>query len=65
MRVEKISLSNNQSRYVVLDDEGEFIESVNKFIKFKDNAGRSRNTLRSYCYHLASFFEFLKQKNLI
>lgn len=64
MRVEKISLNNGETRYVVLDDEGSFIEPVNRFIKFKDNAGRSRNTLRAYCYHLAAYFEFLKQKDL-
>lgn len=64
MRVEKISLNNGDTRYIVLDDDGSLVEPVNRFIKFKDNAGRSRNTLRAYCYHLAAYFEFLKQKNL-
>ena len=64
MRVEKILLNNGDTRYIVIDDDGSLMEPVNRFIKFKDNAGRSRNTLRAYCYHLAAYFEFLKQKNL-
>ncbi len=37
---------------------------VMRFIKFKDNSGAARNSLRSYCQHLKLFFEFIEQENL-
>jgi len=30
-----------------------------QFLKFKDNCGRARNTLRAYCFHLKYFYEYL------
>ncbi len=49
-------------RYVLVDKDGEFIKPVVKFIKYKDNTGTARNTIRSYSYALKLFFEFLEQK---
>ncbi|WP_339060935.1 site-specific integrase [Tepidibacillus marianensis] len=63
MRVEEIKTTENKKRYLLVDDEGEPIQPVWKFLKFKDNAGKARNTLRAYCYHLMQFFEFLQQKD--
>ncbi|PHF57614.1 site-specific integrase, partial [Bacillus thuringiensis] len=40
------------------------IMPVMKFLKYKDNTGTARNTLRSYCYALKLYFEFLEQKEL-
>nr|WP_232345425.1 site-specific integrase [Paenactinomyces guangxiensis] len=37
---------------------------VVKFLKYKDNTGTARNTLRSYCYALKLYFEFLEQKGM-
>ncbi|MED3683973.1 hypothetical protein P4530_13340 [Bacillus thuringiensis] len=37
---------------------------VMKFLKYKDNTGTARNTLRSYYYALKLYFEFLEQKEL-
>lgn len=62
MRVEEIVTSDGKKRYLLVDDSGEPVEPVYKFLKFKDNAGKARNTLRAYCYHLKEFFEFLQQK---
>jgi len=61
--VQKVIIPNGDIRYMVIDDDGTPIESIHRFLKFKDNAGRSRNTLRAYCYHLKAYFEFLKQKD--
>jgi integrase len=38
---------------------------VIKFLKFKDNGGSARETLRAYCHHLKLYFEFLEQKDLL
>lgn len=43
---------------------GEPVKPVLRYIKFKDNTGAARNTLRAYCYNLKLFFEFLKQESL-
>ena len=64
MRVEEIVTPSGKKRYLLVDNDGELIEPVYKFLKFKDNAGKARNTLRAYCYHLKEFFEFLQQKSL-
>ncbi len=63
MKVEEIVTPDGEKRYLLVDDSGEPIEPVYKFLKFKDNAGKQRNTLRAYCYHLKGFFTFLHQKD--
>jgi len=47
---------------MLIDDKGDPVIPVNRFLKFKDDAGRSRNTLRGYCFHLSSYFDYLLQK---
>ena len=64
MIVQTIITSDNKKRYMLTDYDGKPIISVNRFLKFKDNAGKARNTLRGYCYHLSSFFDFLYQKGV-
>jgi site-specific recombinase XerD len=64
MRVEPLITLDNKTRYMLIDTLGEPIEPVLKYIKFKDNSGAARNTLRAYCYHLKLFFEFLEQERL-
>lgn len=64
MRIQEIVTSENKLRYLVVDDVGEPIKPIVKFLKYKDNSGKARNTLRAYCYHLKAFFEFLQQKGL-
>jgi integrase/recombinase XerD len=49
---------------VLLDKYGEFVKPVVRFLKYKDNTGTARNTLRSYSYALKLFFEFLEQKKV-
>ncbi|MDC3416222.1 tyrosine-type recombinase/integrase [Aquibacillus salsiterrae] len=62
MRVQEIITSGNKKRYLLVDQNGEFVKPVVKFLKYKDNTGSARNTLRSYSYALKLFFEFLEQK---
>ncbi len=64
MRVEPLITSENKIRYIVVNRLGKPIEPVLKFIRFKDNNGLARNTIRSYCYHLKLYFQFLEQRKL-
>ena len=64
MKVEEIITSNNKVRYMLVNNLGDSVEPVLKFIRYKDNAGKARNTLRSYCFGLKLFFEFLEQKDM-
>lgn len=64
MKVQPLITSENKTRYILVDNSGEPVEPVLKFIKFKDNSGSARNTLRTYCYHLKLYFEFLEQKEI-
>lgn len=56
--------SENKVRYVLVDQQGDMVLPVMKFLKYKDNTGTARNTPRSYCYTLKNYFEFLEQKNM-
>lgn len=64
MKVESLITGEGKERYMLVDDKGDPVEIVLKYIKYKDNTGAARNTLRAYCYHLKLFFEFLEQENL-
>lgn len=62
--MEQIIISDNKIRYLLVDNQGEIVMPVAKFLKYKDNSGTARNTLRSYSYALKLYFEFLQQKNM-
>jgi integrase/recombinase XerD len=64
MRVETVITSNNKTRYILLTDDGDPVEPVLQYLKYKDNTGAARNTLRAYCYHLKLFFVFLEQEQM-
>ena len=63
MRVITLLTKEGKTRYMLLDHNNEPVQSVLHYLKFKDNSGASRNTLRSFSYHLKLFFEFLEQIN--
>lgn len=64
MEVVKVKTEEGKERYFVVDDTGIPIEPILKFIRFKDNTGSARNTLRMYCQHLKLYFEYLEQREL-
>lgn len=64
MEVVKVRTEEGKERYFVADDTGVPIEPILKFIRFKDNTGLARNTLRMYCQHLKLYFEYLEQREL-
>jgi len=64
MRLSEILTSDQRVRYVVLDDKGQLIESIARYLKHLDHRGYARNTLRSYGSNLQLYFEYLNQKHL-
>ncbi|OPH47395.1 transposase [Paenibacillus ferrarius] len=63
MRVVSLLTKEGKTRYMLLDQLNEPVKPVLQYLKFKDNSGSARNTLRSFCFHLKLFFEFLGQIN--
>ena len=59
MKVEKFITGKGTTRYILVDSRGVPIEPVLRFLRFKDNCGRARNTMRAYCFHLKFYFEYL------
>ena len=52
MEVVRVMTEENHIRYYLADDDGLPVESVLGFLKFKDNTGYARNTLRMHCQRL-------------
>jgi len=48
MRVIEVQTSQHDRRYVLVDDDGELVIPVVRFLKHLDQRGYARNTLRSY-----------------
>jgi len=45
MKVEKLLTSKQKERYMLVDSNGEIVEPILRFLKYKDNVGAARNTL--------------------
>ena len=50
-----------ETRYYLEDDTGRPVPEVMQFLKFRDNRGLARNTLRLNCYQLQNYYEYLKE----
>lgn len=65
MEVQQIVLLDQDCRerkkYLLIDKNGGPVIPVIKYLKYLDNVGRSERTLKTYCYHLKHYFEFLEQ----
>ncbi len=64
MHVQRVRLKNNELRYLLLDDNWQVVEPVHKYLKHLDRLDRSIYTLRSYCYSLKIYYEFLLDRKL-
>jgi integrase len=60
MRVETFTTGKGATRYLLADSLGVPIKPVLRFLRFKDNCGRARNTMKAYCFHLKFYFEYLE-----
>lgn len=61
MKVVELKTAEGKVRYYLADDAGAPVSPVLKYLKFKDNAGYARNTLRMHCIHLKHFFTYLRE----
>jgi len=62
MRVQRIKVDGKPyPLYILLDDEYSVIDIVMKYIRFLDSTGKAPNTIKTYCYHLKLYFDYLKQ----
>lgn len=61
MRVQEVILINGSKKYLLVDNKGIPIIPVAKYLKYLDTSGRSKNTLKTYCYCLKLYFEYLEQ----
>lgn len=60
MKVVTLRTEKGKERYYVANDDGIPIESILKFVKFKDNLNYARNSLKQYCQSLKLYFEYLE-----
>ena len=59
MKVVKLKTVDGKVRYYLANDMGAPVQPVLKYLRFKDNTGYARNTLRMHCIHLKHFFTYL------
>ena len=64
MKVVELKTVDGRIRYYLDDDTGAAVQPVLKYLKFKDNAGYARNTLRMHCIHLKHFFTYIKRVSM-
>jgi len=51
-------------RYVVVDVSGSIVAPIANYLRYLDDAGKARNTLRVYALGLAHYFAYLSDKSL-
>ena len=61
MKLIEFKTVDGKTRYYLADATGKPVEPALKYLRFKDNAGYARNTLRSHCIHLKHFFTYLEE----
>lgn len=62
MKVVTFETVDGKVRYLLADNGGVPVEEVKAFLKFEDNRGLARNTLKQKCIHLKHFYTFLTQR---
>ena len=64
MEVVTFETGDGKIRYYLADDSAVPIQPVLNYLRFEDNRGLARNTLRLHCIQMKHFFTFLEQKEL-
>ncbi len=64
MQVVEIETQHRQRRYVVIDDDGTFVEPIVQYLKYLDHIDAARNTIRSYATALRLYWQYLMQQGL-
>ena len=50
-----------KTRYYLADETGAPVPEVMDYLKFLDNQGKARNTLRLSCYQLQNYYQYLEE----
>ena len=61
MKTVKCKTPEGKTRYYLADDAGVPVQAVMKYLKYRDNQGKARNTLRLNCYQLQNYFTYLAE----
>lgn len=61
MKTVKCKTPAGKTRYYLADESGAPVQVVLNYLKFRDNQGLARNTLRLNCYQLQSYFTYLSE----
>ncbi|GHO63490.1 hypothetical protein KSC_068440 [Ktedonobacter sp. SOSP1-52] len=64
MPVQEILTVDHEIRYVLVDESGDLIIPVVRYLKYLHAIGRARNTLRAYAHSLSLYFTYLAQEHL-
>lgn len=68
MKAQRIKIEGSEGEpaysWIVVDNEFLPFQPVNEYLKYLENCSCSPNTIRSYAFHLAAYFNFLKEKGL-
>ena len=64
MQVVTVETSAGQTRYYLANDDGIPVDPVLQYLRFRDNGGAARNTLRLTCIFMKHFFTYLEKREL-
>lgn len=62
MQVVTVKTSTGQTQYYLANDAGTPVEPVLQYLKFRNNEGAARNTLRLTCIFLKHHFMYLEKR---
>ncbi len=60
MRVQKIEkINGNGVTYIVIGDNFIPFQTINEYLEYMENSGKSHNTIKNYAFHINVYFNFL------
>ncbi len=63
-RLAQVLTPDEHVRYVVVDADGSVVAPIAGYLRYLDDTGKARNTLRVYGLGLAHYFAYLSEKNV-
>jgi integrase/recombinase XerD len=63
-RLTTVITPDGHVRYVVVDDGGSIVQPIADYLRYLDDTGKARNTLRVYGLGLAHYFAYVSEKDL-
>lgn len=64
MQVVTVKTSEEKTRYYLAQDDGTPVEPVLQYLRFRDDGGAARNTLRLTCIFMKHYFTYLEKREL-